>query len=102
MTASIQRVRIRVAGVVQGGGFRPYVHRLAGELGLDGFVRNDEHGVVIEVEGPSEAIEALLARLPAEAPPLAVVEGVSQEVVPARGESGFTIAGSTGAGAPDA
>ena len=67
---------IRVEGVVQGVGFRPYVHRLAGELGLDGFVRNDEHGVVIEVEGPAEAIEALLARLPAEAPPLAAVEGV--------------------------
>ena len=102
MTASIQRVRIRVDGVVQGVGFRPYVHRLAGELGLDGFVRNDEHGVVIEVEGPAEAIEALLARLPAEAPPLATVEGMDQEVVPPRGEPGFAIAGSTGAGAPDA
>ena len=102
MTASIQRVRIRVDGVVQGVGFRPYVHRLAGELGLDGFVRNDEHGVVIEVEGAAEAIEALLARLPAEAPPLATIEGMSQEVVPPQGQAGFAIAGSTGAGAPDA
>ena len=51
MTASIQRVRVRVEGVVQGVGFRPYVHRLAVELGLDGFVRNDERGAVIEVEG---------------------------------------------------
>ena len=45
------RVRVRVEGVVQGVGFRPYVHRLAVELGLDGFVRNDARGAVIEVEG---------------------------------------------------
>ena len=102
MTASIQRVRIHVEGVVQGVGFRPYVHRLASELLLDGFVRNDEHGVVIEAEGLPDAIEALLARLPAEVPPLAAVDGVTQEVVPARGEPGFVIAGSTGAGSPDA
>ena len=74
MTAAIQRVRIRVDGVVQGVGFRPFVHRLASELGLDGFVRNDERGVVIEVEGDGAAVAALLARLPAEAPPLAPVE----------------------------
>jgi hydrogenase maturation protein HypF len=102
MTASLQRLRIRVGGVVQGVGFRPYVHRLATELGLDGSVRNDEHGVVIEVEGDTAAVAALLARLPAEAPPLAVVEHVSHEVVPARGERGFAIADSAGGGAPDA
>ena len=45
------RVSARVEGVVQGVGFRPYVHRLAGELGLAGFVLNDERGVLIEVEG---------------------------------------------------
>jgi hydrogenase maturation protein HypF len=102
MTASIQRVRVRVEGVVQGVGFRPYVHRLAGELGLAGFVRNDERGAVIEVEGDPAAIEALLARLPAEAPPLAQVQVAGTEVVPARGEPGFAIAASAAAGPPDA
>ena len=102
MTASLQRLRIRVGGVVQGVGFRPYVHRLATELGLDGSVRNDEHGVVIEVEGDTAAVAALLARLPAEAPPLAAVERVSHEVVPVRGERGFAIAGSAGGGTPEA
>ena len=45
------RQRIRVAGVVQGVGFRPFVHRLAGELGLSGVVGNDPEGVFVEVEG---------------------------------------------------
>ena len=102
MTASIQRVRVRVEGVVQGVGFRPFVHRLAGELGLAGFVRNDERGAVIEAEGEPAAIEALLARLVSDAPPLAQVELAGTEVVPARGETGFTITASTAGGVPDA
>jgi hydrogenase maturation protein HypF len=102
MTAATQRVRVRVEGVVQGVGFRPYVHRLAVELGLNGFVRNDARGAVIEVEGPAEAIDALLARLPAEAPPAAVIEAVEREAVPPRGEQGFGIVESARAGTPDA
>ncbi len=103
MSATLRRLRLRVDGVVQGVGFRPYVHRLAGELGLDGFVGNDERGVVIEVQGEPEAVEALLARLPAEAPPLASIERVTQEAVPARAERGFSIvASSPHAASPDA
>jgi hydrogenase maturation protein HypF len=102
MTASIQRVRVRVEGVVQGVGFRPFVHRLAGELGLTGFVRNDERGAVIEVEGDPAAIEALLARVVADAPPLATVVVAGTEVVPARGEAEFAIAESAAGGRHDA
>ena len=102
MTAAVQRLRIRVEGVVQGVGFRPFVHRLATELGLDGFVRNDERGVVIEVEGDGAAVAALLTRLPAEAPPLASVEHVEEEALPVCGERGFAIVDSAAAGAPDA
>jgi hydrogenase maturation protein HypF len=102
MTVAIQRVRVRVGGVVQGVGFRPYVHRLAAELELDGFVRNDARGAVIEAEGPPEAIETLLARLPAEAPAAAVIEHVEREAVPPRGERGFGIVESVRAGTPDA
>jgi hydrogenase maturation protein HypF len=102
MTVTARRVRVRVEGVVQGVGFRPYVHRLAAELGLGGFVRNDEHGVVIEAEGPPDAVAALLARLAAEAPPLAVVERVRSEPVAPLGEPGFAIAASAGGGPPDA
>jgi hydrogenase maturation protein HypF len=102
MTVAIQRVRVRVGGVVQGVGFRPFVHRLAGELGLVGFVRNDERGAVIEAEGEPAAIEALLERVVAEAPPLAEVQLAGTEVVPAHGETAFAIVASTSAGSPDA
>src|SRR4051812_17923958 len=74
----IVRAGARVEGVVQGVGFRPYVHRLAGELGLSGWVLNDERGVLLEVEGPGEAVDSFLVRLPREAPPLASVEKVTR------------------------
>lgn len=45
------RAKITVKGVVQGVGFRPFVHRLAEEFGLKGWVKNTTAGVVIEVEG---------------------------------------------------
>jgi hydrogenase maturation protein HypF len=101
MRTSVQRVRIRVDGVVQGVGFRPFVHRLATQLGLHGSVRNDERGVVIEVEGEAAAVDALIARLPDEAPPLAVIEDVRSEPVQPNGDRGFRIAASA-PGSPDA
>jgi len=45
------RARIRVEGIVQGVGFRPFAHALASRLGLAGFVGNDARGVLVEVEG---------------------------------------------------
>ena len=54
----------RVEGAVQGVGFRPYVHRLAGELGLAGFVLNDERGVLIEVEGERGGLRRFVSGWP--------------------------------------
>jgi hydrogenase maturation protein HypF len=93
------RQHVRVEGVVQGVGFRPFVYRLAGELALTGWVRNDERGVEAEVEGELQAVEAFLARLAAEAPPLARVERVQAEPRAPRGGRGFLIAPSARAGA---
>ena len=96
-----RRVRVRVTGTVQGVGFRPHVHRLAGELGLSGYVLNDERGVLLEAEGPPVAVAAFLERLRADAPPLAEVEEVSAEELPATGDdAGFSIAESTQQGEP--
>jgi hydrogenase maturation protein HypF len=85
------RLDVRVFGIVQGVGFRPYVYHLASELSLAGWVGNDSDGVFIEIEGPPASVEAFLVRLHREAPPLAVVERVTADVVEARGAEGFVI-----------
>ena len=68
--------RIRVSGIVQGVGFRPFVWRLAQELQLSGWVRNDALGVEIAAQGTKAQIAALLERLRSEAPVLARVDSV--------------------------
>jgi hydrogenase maturation protein HypF len=97
-----RRVRARVEGTVQGVGFRPHVHRLARELALGGLVGNDERGVFLEAEGEPAAVAGFLARLRAEAPPLARVERVAVSELPARGERAFAIVASERHGAPAA
>src|SRR4051812_28281431 len=99
--SGVVRARGRVEGTVQGVGFRPYVWRLATELGLGGFVLNDERGVVVEVEGGDAAVDRFRARLAAEAPPLAVVERVGWREAPVAGERDFAIVESERAGAAD-
>jgi hydrogenase maturation protein HypF len=91
-----------VNGTVQGVGFRPYVFRLATSLELAGHILNDEHGVLLEVEGPPGRLEEFLERLPSEAPPLAVVEEVIAEQAAVTGEHGFRIVESELAGRPEA
>ncbi len=98
---SRRRVCVRVEGIVQGVGFRPYVHRLAGDLDLGGFVLNDGRGVLIEVEGDRRAVESFLERLPAEAPPLARLERIASDRIAPRGEERFAIEASRDTGAGD-
>lgn len=81
--------RIRVTGVVQGVGFRPFVWKLAHELQLNGWVRNDAAGVDIHAEG--RALDAFQARLRADAPPLARVDAVTAVAVAPAGYPDFRI-----------
>ena len=71
------RQRFTVTGVVQGVGFRPFVHRIASELGLTGFVGNDSGAVFLEVQGERARVDEFGRRLRAEAPPLARINAVS-------------------------
>ncbi len=90
------RQRLRVAGVVQGVGFRPFVWRLAQELDLSGWVRNDAAGVEIEVEGEAPKLLAFASRVRRDAPSLARVDSVAVEDCGVRDEPGFTILASGG------
>ncbi len=83
--------RIRVRGQVQGVGFRPFVYRLAQELDLAGWVRNDGEGVDIEAEGAAQALDAFILRLETDAPPLASVTSVEASESPLSGARGFEI-----------
>ncbi len=87
----IERRRLRVRGVVQGVGFRPFVFNLAEQLNLAGHVRNTADGAVIEVEGDAEALDAFERLLHERHPPLAVIAHVARERLPTRGERGFHI-----------
>jgi len=86
-----RHIRLRVRGLVQGVGFRPYVWRLAHELQLTGWVRNDGQGVDIEAHGSAEAIAALIERLPRELPRLARIDSLDSVAIPAAALSEFAI-----------
>ncbi|OBK40109.1 carbamoyltransferase HypF [Mycobacterium sp. 1245111.1] len=90
---STLRQRFTVTGVVQGVGFRPFVYRVATELGLTGFVGNDSGAVFLEVQGPAARIDEFLRRFRTDAPPLAVISAVHAVDLTAETscDSGFRI-----------
>jgi hydrogenase maturation protein HypF len=85
------RARVRIEGIVQGVGFRPFVHGLATSLALSGFVGNDAQGVFAEVEGAPAAVEEFLGRVRSDPPPLAMIERVQSVWATPSGAEGFTI-----------
>lgn len=87
----IQGEQIRVRGLVQGVGFRPTVWRLATELNLTGWVRNDGGGVLLEVWGAENARDRLIERLRAEAPPLSRIESIERHACSGRAPADFQI-----------
>jgi hydrogenase maturation protein HypF len=86
---------------VQGVGFRPFVYRLAKELDLAGWIRNSPQGVLIEAQGPADALEAFRRRLHEDLPagaaiehcdaqPLAPAEWAPFEIRPSRSDGDRT------------
>jgi hydrogenase maturation protein HypF len=85
------RLKISVRGAVQGVGFRPFVYRLATELGLSGWVNNSSQGLFVEVEGPRANAEKFLFRLGNEKPPRSSVHSLETLWLPLAHYKGFTI-----------
>jgi len=88
------RRKLTVTGVVQGVGFRPFVHGLATGLGLGGIVGNDSGSVFVEVEGSAAAVDEFTRRLRDDAPPLAAVETVETADLAPTGDGSFRIVAS--------
>jgi hydrogenase maturation protein HypF len=91
MSEPYQRLGVTVRGAVQGVGFRPFVYRLAAELGLAGWVRNSVQGVFLEVEGGREKLDTFLRRLYDEKPPLSYFQSVESSFLDATGIRDFKI-----------
>ncbi|MGB6947529.1 MAG: carbamoyltransferase HypF, partial [Bryobacteraceae bacterium] len=85
------RKQIRVHGIVQGVGFRPFVYNLAAKLGLTGYVLNSSAGVLIEVEGEAAQIECFVRELHDNPPALAQIEDISIANLEPNGSAGFVI-----------
>ncbi len=96
--ARVIRTAVRVEGIVQGVGFRPFVYSLATGLGLGGLVGNDVDGVFAEVEGPQPAVREFLVALERDAPPLARIERITATDMPPAGIASFRIVASDPAG----
>ena len=98
----VQRIRLDVAGEVQGVGFRPFVYRLAVEEKLAGFVHNTGAGVTLEVEGSGKAIERFLTRLRSEAAPPAAIQALRRQPLAVRRARGFAVLPSSASDRPSA
>ncbi|MCX7695542.1 MAG: carbamoyltransferase HypF [Caloramator sp.] len=92
----MKRAKINVNGIVQGVGFRPFIHKLITDYNLKGWVKNTSNGVEIEVEGVYENIKKFIEDIDKKKPKLSVIESleynVFEELV---GYKDFTIIKST-------
>jgi len=89
-------VATRIKGIVQGVGFRPFIYNLARENNVRGFVSNTSQGVYIEAEGPAESVEAFLAAIPQQKPPLAHIVSIETAEQPRKSYADFSIHKSEG------
>ncbi len=95
---NFERLKVTVHGAVQGVGFRPFIYRLATQLGLNGWVLNSAQGVFIEVEGVRDVLRQFLLRIEKEKPPRASIQRLESCVLDAVGYDGFQISYSVQSG----
>ena len=86
-----KRLAVKINGLVQGVGFRPFIYRLAIELNLCGFVMNNTEGVYIEVEGEEEKLREFLIKIEREKPKLARIDNIEFSLLEALDYKSFEI-----------
>lgn len=72
----MERALIKIHGIVQGVGFRPFIHRLVRQYQLKGTIKNTSSGVELELDGERSVLEKLVKEIPQRAPALAVIEAI--------------------------
>jgi len=92
-------LRVSIRGAVQGVGFRPFIYRLAADMGLTGWVGNTLQGVCIEIEGTQEQLGVFLLDIEREKPPHAFIQGMEPSFLDPIGYTDFTIRRSDASGA---
>lgn len=90
-TVTSVRLRLDIAGVVQGVGFRPAVARIAARHGLSGCIYNDSGSVHCELEGPPDALDAATRAISTDHPPMARIDSIRATPLAPIGEPGFRI-----------
>lgn len=73
---SIKRLFIKVEGIVQGVGFRPFIYNIAVSNNLKGWVNNNSEGVFIDIEGQKQNLDNFLNNLKFNPPPLSRIENI--------------------------
>jgi hydrogenase maturation protein HypF len=96
-STSKKRIKITVFGVVQGVGFRPFVYQLAKKLHINGFIYNNEKGVVIEAEASQETLNTFVQEIKKSPPPLAKIDSIDKEQIALVKEDDFVIQSSKNA-----
>lgn len=91
-----QRLHVTIRGAVQGVGFRPFIYRLATELGLVGWVNNSAQGVLVDVEGTQAQLQNFLLRIEQQKPPQSIVQSLESKFLAPIGYQQFEIRTSTG------
>jgi hydrogenase maturation protein HypF len=89
--AELSGLRVKITGIVQGVGFRPFVYGLATRMNLKGWVRNTSAGVDIEVVGTVDQLENFVQALKNDHPPLARLDSLLVDSCPPNGYSNFEI-----------
>ncbi|UCD94255.1 MAG: carbamoyltransferase HypF, partial [Candidatus Zixiibacteriota bacterium] len=94
MGTDTARMSLKIQGTVQGVGFRPFVYRLATEMGLSGWVCNSTQGVHIDLEGHPDELNLFVEKLKSDRPPLSTIDNLQTSLLVPVGFTEFTVRGS--------